>query len=398
MTRTRARAAMITACIALALALGVEPGRAHKPITSPYTYHDDVLPILRDRCGRCHVSGGVAPMSLMTHADTVPWGESIRTEVLAGHMPPGGVDDAPGRFRNTTGLSPREMNLLLTWVTGGTPIGSAGKGPEAITPERVWPLGTPDLTLPLPSEAVVAAGTREQASEFVIPTGLTERRWARVVDLLPGNATMVRAATIAVRSPVPSGAGVAIERTLALWLPGETPSPLDAGLGFELPVAAELVVRVLYRKTWEYERQELRDRSTIGIYFAPASATAVRSVDVAPDITAGPTPDRVVFRRTLAEDARAIAIYPAAGLHRTAVRVTAARPDGTRADLIAFHPRPDWMHRYWFREPVPLPRGTVIEVTAALDDDALLLPLSLAPATATKQDLSSVRLTLNVVR
>ena len=73
----------------------VEPGRAHKPITSPFTYNDDVFPILRDRCARCHVPDGVAPMSLMTYEDTVPWGESIRVELLAGHMPPWSVDSAP---------------------------------------------------------------------------------------------------------------------------------------------------------------------------------------------------------------------------------------------------------------------------------------------------------------
>src|SRR5688572_850686 len=145
MSRPLRHVAMTVALVALATFVSIEPGSAHKPITSPYTYNDDVLPIVRDRCGRCHVSGGVAPMSLMTHADAVPWGESIRTEVLAGHMPPGGVDEAPARFRNATGLSPREMNLLLTWVTGGTPIGSADKAPAPATRERVWPLGTPDL-------------------------------------------------------------------------------------------------------------------------------------------------------------------------------------------------------------------------------------------------------------
>ncbi len=388
-----ARAVITSMLVALAY---VAPGSAHKPITSPYNYNNDVLPILRERCGGCHVSGGIAPMSLLTHADAVPWGESIRTEVLAGHMPPGGVDEAPGRFRNAPGLSPREMNVLLTWVTGGTPIGSAEKADATTTPVHAWPLGTPDLALPLPSETVVAAGSREQTSEFIIPTGLTERRWVRAADLRPGNTSMVRAATIAVRTSAARG-NRAIERTLALWLPGEDPYPLDGGRGFELPASAELVIRILYRKTWEYERQTLRDRSTVGIYFGPAAAAPVDAVD----LTSGaPTaaPDRVVFRRTLTDDARAIAVYPDGGVNGAAVKVVATRPDGTRADLIAFHPRPDWAHRYWFREPISLPRGTVIDVTAVRDTEAMLSPLSLPPATGAGPELSSLRLTLNVVR
>jgi hypothetical protein len=44
-----------------------------------------------------------------------------------------------------------------------------------------------------------------------------------------------------------------------------------------------------------------------------------------------------------------------------------------------------------------LPKGTTIEVTVLFDDETPLLPLSLSPATATRPDLSSMRLTLNVV-
>jgi hypothetical protein len=44
----------VVALVAATLAFSVERGSAHKAITSPYTYNDDVFPILRDRCGRCH--------------------------------------------------------------------------------------------------------------------------------------------------------------------------------------------------------------------------------------------------------------------------------------------------------------------------------------------------------
>jgi hypothetical protein len=394
-SRAVAQAVMTATLVAFVC---VAPGGAHNPVTSPYTYNEDVFPILRERCGQCHMPGGVAPMSLLTATDAVSWGGSIRAEVLAGHMPPGGVDEAPARFRNAAGLSPREMNLLLTWLTGGTPPGNRDKDPAPVTRERSWPLGAPDLVLPLPSEAVLAAGTHAQTSEFVIPTGVTEPRWIRAVDLLPGNAAMVRAAMIAVRSPAWPGTGGVRERTLALWVPGEQPNALDAGLGFELPASADLVVRVLYRKTWEYERQELRDRSTIGLYFAADAPRPVQSVRLAPDAAGNPTGDRIVFRRILDEDTRAIAIYPEVGLDNTAVKVSATRPDGTRTDLIAFHPRPDWTRRYWFREPIALPAGTTIQVTASMDDHTKLLPFGLAPASSARPDLASLRLTLNVIR
>ena len=182
-----------------------------------------------------------------------------------------------------------------------------------------------------------------------------------------------------------------------MWLPGDEPIAPPDGLAFELPASAELVVRVLYRKTWEYERKELRDRSTVGVYFAPAPATAVQALKLAPDSPRSPPPIASPSGACSPKTSRALAIYPDAGLASTSVKVVATRPDGTRANLIAFHPRPDWARRYWFREPIPLPRGTTIEVTALFDDEAPLLPLSLSPATSTRPDLSSMRLTLNVV-
>jgi hypothetical protein len=309
-------------------------------------------------------------------------------------MPPGVVDEAPSRFRNAPPLSPREMNLLLTWVTGGTPIGDAAKDPRPVTRETTWPLGQPDVSLTLPTEAVVGENERERTIEFVVPTGITERRWVRAVDLLPGNAAMVRAATIALRTPPVSAVGA--ERVLALWVPGEDPIALDAGLGFELPASAELVVRVLYRKTWEYERKELRDRSTVGLYFATGMPASVQAVRLAPDFNAVGTADRFAYRRVLTDDSRVLAVYPETGLNNTAVKVVATRPDRSRVDLIAFHPRPDWLRRYWFREPIQLPKGTTIETTVLFDDETPLLPLSLSPPAATRPDLSSMRLTLNV--
>src|ERR1700687_1748408 len=84
-------AALLTAVV-LIVTIVSEPARAHKPITSKYTYNADVFPSCRDRCGRCHATGGAAPMSLLDYKDSVPWAESIREEVVGEKMPPWYVD------------------------------------------------------------------------------------------------------------------------------------------------------------------------------------------------------------------------------------------------------------------------------------------------------------------
>ena len=259
-------AATVIAVLFLAQSLG----EAHKPITSPYTYNEDVFPILRDRCGRCHVPGGVAPMSLMTYKDAFPWGESIRTELVAGHMPPGRTELAAGTFRNGHELSARDLNILMVWVTGGNPMGNDDRAPAAVSLQNSWPLGTPDLVVPMPSAFTIGADKTEEIHEVTLQTQTTEPRLLRAVDLLPGTAAIVRSATISVKAPAPAdgvdanGAlhvgrvlsglaenAIVAERVLAVWVPGETLGARDGDPAFELPAHAELILRIHYKKTWE---------------------------------------------------------------------------------------------------------------------------------------------------
>jgi hypothetical protein len=229
----------------------------------------------------------------------------------------------------------------------------------------------PDLVLPMPTEVAIAADVQEHVTEVTIPTGMTGSRWLRAVDLLPGTPAIVRSATI-----------FAAGQLLALWVPGDHPVPLDPGAAFALPDGAAIVLRIRYRKTWEYERQALTDRSSIGLYFADAPQTEVRALQ----LTTGTT--------TIAEAVNALAIYPHEALAHARVTVTATRPDGSKDELIAFRPLPGWARRYWFAQPIALPSGTRVEVVARFDEDALLPPGAIP---APRVEPTTLRLTLNVV-
>ena len=345
-------------------------GEAHKPITSPFTFSEDVLPIVKAHCAACHAPGGVAPMTLLTHADAVPWAESIRVELMAGHMPPWGIQSATGRFRNLQPFSAREMNVLLTWASGGTPPGKADEpsaGADLTVEPSVtrWPLGEPDVTIPL-RDATVADNVQTLDEEFRLPL---PQRPLRAVDLLPGTPAIVRRATISILSIADNrAASISPERLLALWVPGDHPVALEPGIGFQIPAIGELIVRIQYRKTWQYERKTMTDRSRVGLYFAEAGAAEVQMLRVfTPEVSR-------TFSTTVSEDVRAIAIYPGPDLAGASTTVVAVRPDGSREELISFQAQPDWARRYWFREPILLPRGTRIQVTADFGEDRLRPP------------------------
>ena len=384
MTLHRQDMAMIATVVAGLAFAGIR-SEAHKPVTSPYTYNEDVFPIVRDRCGRCHIPGGVAPMSLMTYKDAFPWGESIRTELVAGHMPPWTVETASNKLKNAQGLTARELNVLLTWVTGGNP------------------LGKPDLTLQLPSAFMLTADTQSHTQEFIVSTGTKEDRWIRAADLLPDTPAVVRSATIMVKPSRLASSEAATsetgpERMLSLWLPGEDPVPLEDGAAFRLPADADLVVRVHYKKTWEYERKAMSDRSAIGLYFArPSAATDVRALVVSAAVGATRSDQRLSFSRVVNEDLTALAVYADPGLTYSRVQLAAVHLDGSRVELIRFQPQPDWTRRYWFEQPVALPRGSRLEVVAAFDDKDALLPPGATPIAPRPPDPSSARITLDVI-
>lgn len=246
---TRAAAAGLAVWLG-ALALHT-PAEAHKAITSKYTFNDDIFPLFRDKCGRCHVDGGVAPMSLMTHEDASPWAESLRLEFLADQTHP---------WRPIT-LTARELDMMLVWANGGTPRGDVARAPKPVALVSDWGSGAPDLALPVPAPFTLTADVNEATQEFVLPATKAAGQTLRAIDLLPGTPAVVRSAELSLRRADGS------VTKLASWFAGASQAEVLAAPVI-VPQGASIVALVEYRRTWKYERQDLKDASTVGLYFA----------------------------------------------------------------------------------------------------------------------------------
>ena len=405
------RGGSIFAALALFAVFARQGVDAHKAITSKYTYNDDVFPILKERCSRCHVPGGVAPMSLMTYEEAFPWAESIRAELIAAHMPPWHADEAFGDVKQAHTLTPQELDVILTWASGGNPRGALDQKLPPVALKNEWALGAPDLALPLPAEFAFAADKMDDTQEFTIPTGTKEARWVRAVDLLPGNPTIVRSAVIYVKANTGSNAAQGFgpastsapgpELVLARWIPGHDPEPIGNGLALRMPAGAQLGLRIHYKKTWQFEGKPLTDKSTVGVYFAPATpAQELLTLPVtSPPLSASNGSERVTFTQTVDQDVQVLALSPDQVPPNITLQVEAVRPDGSRAPMIRLNTRADWNRRYWFERPLALPRGSRIEVVATLRDPDLLSAAFAAPTAtaAAPKPATPVRLSLNVI-
>jgi hypothetical protein len=219
-------------------------------------------------------------MSLVTYEEAIPWAESLRLELLAAELPAEPSAPTPmteEKFVKAahSRLSPREFDTVIEWATGGTPMGDLDKQLPEVTLRNEWALGAPDVAVQLPTSLSVAANDTERTEQLVLPTGLARKQVVTSIDVVPGNPSILREAVVCLKGTATCTADA--PGALAVWNPGlEKAVPIKDGKGVELPAKAELVVRMRYKKSWQYEGQEVSDRSTIGLYFTDGARRSER--------------------------------------------------------------------------------------------------------------------------
>jgi hypothetical protein len=340
--------------IGVFVATAPEP-EAHKAITSRFNYNEHIFPIFRDRCGTCHYAGGPTPMSLLTYQDAVPWGESMREELISENMPPWYVDPLGPAAKGGHTLSTKELDMLVTWAVGGSPEGDATKRPAPIEVKTQWKAGPPDLEVPLDKEQELGPGVMEDTREATLSTNLKEAKWVSTVDLLPGKASMVRDALISLENGT----------VLAAWVPGYDATASPSGTAFKLPAGAKLRVQIHYKKHYLDEQNAVADKSIVGLYFTdpPVSGREIQALAIpGPNGESDPAEPRA-FGGTIKTAARVVAVRPSLDTEYESVQIEAVLQGGRRVPLLQLRgPRPEWRRRYWLAEPIELPAGARIEV------------------------------------
>lgn len=159
------------------------------------TWAGDVASIFQQKCQECHRPNSIAPMSLLTYDEAKVFAPVIRYRVENRVMPPWHINPDVGvqEFTNDRGLSEAERQTILAWVDQGAPEGDASQAPAALefNDELIWRLadqmgGAPDLVIE--SEAYdLAAVTQDKWFRPTTPTGLTEARWVKAIEIRPKN-------------------------------------------------------------------------------------------------------------------------------------------------------------------------------------------------------------------
>ena len=133
-------------------------------------------------------------MSLITYEETRPWARSIQRNVINRVMPPWHLDPTVGitEYIGDPSLSDLEIQAVASWVESGAPRGDLADAPPPVefSPLDAWTFGEPDLVVS--NDAIqVPATCEDQYPNPVVDSGLTEDRWIKWIQFMPGDRRVV---------------------------------------------------------------------------------------------------------------------------------------------------------------------------------------------------------------
>lgn len=391
------RLAAFGALAAIPLALAVRSG-AHpadhtaKPGTDAarvkarkLTYARDVAGIIEKNCAVCHHAGEVAPFPLVTYQDVKKRAKQIAIVTSSRFMPPWKAD-SHGEFLDERRLTDEQIATIQAWADEGAPLGDAKDLPPTPTFKSGWKLGPPDQVVGLTEPYKLSAEGRDVYRCFVIPTDGKEDRYLSAIEVHPGNRNIVhhliayvdtsgQARKMDAADPGPGytssggGPGFLPAGFLGGWAPGNETRRLPDGVGNLLPKGADIVLEVHYHKSGKPET----DQTQVGLYFAkgPVQKRIHQLLVLNPffRIPPGEKHYEVTASMPVFKDITVLGITPHMHLLGRDMKVTAKLPDGTVKPLVSV---PDWDFNwqltYAYRQPVKLPKGTVVNLVAHYDN------------------------------
>jgi len=246
------------------------------------TFTKDIAPIFQAKCESCHRPDNMAPMSLITYEDARPWAKSIAARVAGRQMPPWHIDKTVGiqKFKNDRSLSDDQIETIVAWANAGAPKGD----PKDMPAPRVWKdesgwsmankYGEPDLVVKSPDYTMQPVA-QDAWWRPTNPTGLTEPRWVRAIEIRPvgKNARKITHHALArlqqpedlpkelfTNDPNVAGDGLFME-----WAVGKQGDEMRPGSGRLMLPGSKIVFEMHYHAVGE----QITDHVELAVYFYP---------------------------------------------------------------------------------------------------------------------------------
>lgn len=394
------------------------------------TFSKEVARIFYARCAECHRPNDMAPFSVLTYQEVLPWAEAIREKVSAREMPPWHADPRYGEFLNDRRLSPEEIKTIVAWVDQGAKEGKPEDLPPAPTLIRGWKMGKPDFVLVMSEDYIIQAHAPDSYVYVTFPIKFKEDKWVQAAEILPGNGRVVHHVIAHVLTPeallsgakrdnaefpqadneptifykqgslsrvkmnapvIDDGANAANggslfkRRTddgvagysvlLASYAPGKGPDVYPVGTAKRIPAGSTIVLQIHYSSFHGAIETPQRDRTIVGLIFAKEPPEKRSVTFTVPNhffkIPAGAANHKVTAAYTFDREVQLISYMPHMHLRGKDMKYEVVFPGGRRQTLL-WVPKFDfnWQTVYRLKNPMMIPKGTRIIVTAHFDNSA----------------------------
>lgn len=367
-----------------------------KAAQSAVTWSHDIAPIAYDNCTTCHHTGGAGPFSLLTYQDARRWAAQLVPVTQSRYMPPWLPEHdhkAPSyvAFQQERGLTETQIALIAKWVHSGMLEGDTAEAPPVPVYSRTWQHGQPDLILTIEQPYTLPASGTDVFRNFILPYTLQQTHYIRAMEIRPSVPSIVHHANVLIdrtasyrhdhpadwKNGIPgmelavdAGNSFDPDSSFLFWKP-DTPYLLEPStMPWRLDPGNDLILNMHLKPSGKSEIVTAQ----IGLYFTDTPPTQHPMLlqlehDSALDIPAGDHNFAVDDSLKLPIDVDVLGIYPHAHYLGRRLESWAILPDGNRKWLILI---PGWdidrQAVYRYREPVFLPKGTVLHMHYVYDN------------------------------
>jgi hypothetical protein len=359
---------------------------------APLTFTKDIAPIFQEKCEACHRPDSIAPMSLVTYDEARPWAKAIRERVITRQMPPWHLDKTVGiqKFKNDRSLSDAQIDTIVKWVDAGAQKGDLKDMPRP----KQWPdeskwnfaelFGPPDLVIKSPDWTVPAVG-QDAWYKPVVPTGLTEARMVRAIEIRPATVKgrkvthhalarlqQQETTNVDANDDAPNVGGLFME-----WAVGKQGEQMRPDTGKLMLPGSKIIFEMHYHSVGE----QITDHVELGIYFYPKGqepkyrqtlaalqsvAGGSRNIDIPPNSTFV-SQNFIPMRQA----GRVESYQPHMHLRGKAMSMEAILPNGQSTMLSYVNNfNFNWHNSYVYADDVAplLPKGTILKITSWYDN------------------------------
>ncbi len=364
--------------------------RAAKPRhrSQEITWHNQIYPLIRDKCMSCHRPGQAGPFPLETYQQVFDRRQMVRFVLENKIMPPWSMAAASSLLTNSEKyLSDSDRNKIIDWIDAGAIKGMEDAKSPAHKWTKGWKYGQPDVVLTSPDIIDIPAEGEIKYQYISIPTDFDSDRYVKTVEVATLTPENTHHIILFVLPPVElidklmPGARkktdfnrkelhqLALKGFFSGYIPGLPGVTYTNNRAKLLPRGWRIVLQIHHQSNGK----KAKDQPSIGLQFLDAPPekviTTLAAANIDLHIPAGKANHLETAQFKFERHGEIVGLYPHMHLRGKAFRYELLYPDGQKKILLDIPVYdPNWQQYYQFRQPVKIKSGSTLIASGWFDN------------------------------